>query len=172
MRRAIFSIISVTSFALGACNITSMYPEPLRAGSAIKADTAVLLVGNGGTETIGYLQFVHNSLPAINAHGISLSPGGIVAIAVPVGTTGLSLSNYTTSGRPGAYLPNGAALGYIPVRTPPIDINSPGLYYVATIFPGQQHNFEIKPTVTLLSQLRRERPEVLDLKPMNFSWSG
>jgi hypothetical protein len=173
MRKTIVSIIVVTSLALGACNTTSsMYPEPLRAGSAIKVDTAVLLVGNGGTETIGYLQFVHNSLPAINARGISLSPGGIVAIPVPVGTTGLSLSNYTTSGRPGGYLPNGTALGYIPVRTPPIDINSPGLYYVATVFPGQQHNFEVRPTGALLSQLRKERPEVLDLKPVNFSWSG
>lgn len=175
MHKAAFSIIIVTSFALAACNTTggsSMYPEALRAGSAIKADTAILLVGNGGTETINYLQFVHSSLPAINAGGISLPPGGIVAVPVPVGTTGLSLSNYTTSGRPGGYLSNGMALGYIPVRTPPLNVDSPGLYYVATIFPGQQHNFEIKPTGTLLSQFRKERPEVLGLKPVNFSWSS
>ncbi len=175
MHKAAFSIIIVTSFALAACNTTggsSMYPEALQAGSAIKADTAILLVGNGGTETINYLQFVHSSLPAINAGGISLPPGGIVAVPVPVGTTGLSLSNYTTSGRPGGYLSNGMALGYIPVRTPPLNVDSPGLYYVATIFPGQQHNFEIKPTGTLLSQFRKERPEVLGLKPVNFSWSS
>ena len=173
MRRVLSSIVLVTSLALVACNTTSsMYPEPLPAGSPIKTDTALVLIGNGGSETIGYLQFVHNSLPAINARGISLPPGGVVAVTVPVGTTGLSLSNYTTSGRPGGYLPNGMALGYIPVRTPPIDINSPGLYYVATIFPGQRQNFEIKPTGTLLSQLRKQRPELLDLKPVNFSWSG
>lgn len=171
MRKDILSLFIVTSFALGACNTTSsMYPEPLQAGSAVKGDTAILLVGNEGTETIGYIQFVHNSLPAINARGISLPPGGIVAIPVPVGTMGLSLSNYTTSGRPGAYLPSGAALGYIAVRTPPIDINSPGLYYVATIFPGQQHNFEIKPTASLLLKFRKDRPEILDLKSVNFSW--
>jgi hypothetical protein len=46
------------------------------------------------------------------------------------------------------------------------------LYYVATIFPGQQHNFEIKPAGILLSQLKKERPEILSLKPMNFSWSN
>jgi hypothetical protein len=172
MHKGIFSIL--TSFVLVACNTTgsSMYPEPLQAGGAIKGDTAIALVGNGGSETIGYLQFVHNSLPAINARGISLPPGGIVAIPIPVGTTGLSLSNYTTSGRPGGYLPNGIATGYIPVRTPPIDVNSPGLYYVATIFPGQQHNFEIKPTGNLLSQFRKERPEILNLKPINFSWTN
>ena len=172
MRKAIFSII-IASFVLGACNTTSsMYPEPVQAGSVIKNDAAIVLVGNSGSEIISYLQFVHNSLPAINAGGISLAPGGIIAIPVPVGTMGLSLSNYTTAGRPGSYLPNGMAMGFIPVRTPPIDINSPGLYYVATIFPGQRHAFEIKPTGTMLSQFRKERPEILDLKPVNFGWSG
>jgi hypothetical protein len=173
MHKAIFSIIIVASFALGGCNITSsMYPEPLQAGSAIKADTAVLLVGNGGAETIGYLQFVHNSLPAINARGISLPPGGVVAVPVPVGTTGLSLSNFTTSGRPGGYLPNGMAMGFIPVRTPPIDVDSSGLYYVATILPDRQPNFETRPTAILLAKLRKERPEISNLKPVNFSWSN
>jgi hypothetical protein len=170
MRKAMFSMIAVACFALVGCN--TIYPEPLQAGRPVKADTAILLAGNGGTDTIGYLQFVHSSLPAINARGIRLPPGEVVAVPVPVGTTGLSLSNYTTSGRPGGYLANGTALGYIPVRTPPIDINSPGLYYVATVFPGQQPNFEVKPTGPLLSQLRRERPEFLNLRPVNFSWSN
>lgn len=173
MRKVIFSIIVAASFALVGCNTTStMYPEPLPVGSAVKPDAAILLVGNGGTEAIGYLQFVHSSLPAINAYGISLSSGGVVAVPVPVGTTGLSLSNYTTSGRPGSYLPNGMAQGYIPVRTPPIDINSPGLYYVATILPGKQPNFETKPTAILLARLRKERPEISNLKSVNFSWSN
>lgn len=148
-----------------------MYPDPLQAGSPIKADAAILLVGNGGTETIDYLQFVHSSLPAINARGIRLPPGGIVAVPVPVGTKGLSLSSYTISGRPAGYV-NGMAMGFIPVHTPRIDINSTGLYYVATIFPGQQRDFEIKPTGALLSQLRKERPEVSAVKPANFSWSN
>jgi hypothetical protein len=64
------------------------------------------------------------------------------------------------------------AQGYIPVRTPPIDINSPGLYYVATILPGKQPNFETKPTAILLARLRKERPEISNLKSVNFSWSN
>jgi hypothetical protein len=31
---------------------------------------------------------VHSSLPAINVRGINLLPGGILAIPVPVGTSG------------------------------------------------------------------------------------
>jgi hypothetical protein len=175
MRSAVFFII-VTSYVLVACSAPgslSMYPEPLQAGSAIDNNTAIVLVGNDGSEVINYLQFVHNSLPAINARGISLPPGGIVAIPIPVGTSGLSLSNYTTLGRPGGYLPNGMATGFVPVRTPPIDINSRGLYYVATVFPAhQEHNFEIKPNGTLLAKFRKERPELTNLKPVNFSWSN
>jgi predicted small secreted protein len=172
MRKAILSIVIVTASALGACNTTSMYPEPVQAGSAIRNDAAILLVGNGGSETIDYLQFVHSSLPAINARGIRLSPGEVVAIPVPVGTTKLYLSNYTTSRRPGAYLPNGVAFGFVRVDTPSIDINSPGLYYVATIFPGQERNFETRPAGPQLIKLRKERPELAELKPVNFSWSN
>ena len=78
-----------------------MYPEAVQAGTAVKGDSAVVLVANGGDQTIDYLQFVHRGFPAINARGITLSPDGIVAIPVPVGTTGLYLSNYTSVGRPG-----------------------------------------------------------------------
>jgi hypothetical protein len=174
-RRQFLSVLSIviTSFVLAACNTTgssSMYPEPVQAGSTVKSDAAIVLVGNGGSEIIDYLQFVHNSLPAINARGINLPSGGIAAIPVPMGTTGLSLGNYTTLGRPGTYLPSGVAMGYVPVRTPPIDVQSPGLYYVATIVPGQQPNFEIKPTSSALAKLRKERPEIAGLKPVNFSW--
>ena len=78
----------------------------------------------------------------------------------------------TTTGRPGTYLPNGVASGFVPVRTPKIDIVSPGLYYVATVFPGQPRNFEIRPTAAQLAKLRKERPELAGLKPVNFGWSN
>jgi hypothetical protein len=149
-----------------------MYPEPVQAGVAVKGDTAVVLVGNGGDQTIDYLQFVHSGFPAINARGINLPPDGIVAIPVPVGTTGLQLSNYTSVGRPGTYLPNGMSSGFVRVNTPGIDIRSPGLYYVATIFPGQPRNFELKPAAAQLVKLRKDRPELADLKPANFNWSN
>jgi hypothetical protein len=147
-----------------------MYPEAVRPGDAVKNDTAVLIVANGGNQTINYLQFVHSSLPAINAGGINLSPGGIVAVPVPIGTSGLSLSNYTSSIAPAGYLPNGSSYGYIPVGTPPIDINSPGLYYVATVLPGQRPNYETKPTSQQIAKLKKERPELARLTPVNFNW--
>jgi hypothetical protein len=131
----------------------------------------VVLVGNGGSEAINYLQFTHSSMPAINARGIVLPPGGIVAVPIPVGTKSLTLSNYTTSGRPGGYLPNGMGYGYVPVRTPPIDISARGSYYVATIFPGVQKSFEVKPTPSMLSKFRNAFRKIASLKPMNFSWS-
>lgn len=170
MIRARFLVV-IVSLVFAGCDTTggaSMYPDAIQSGTVIKANTAVVLVGNGGDETINYLQFVHSSLPAINAREIRLQPGGIAAIPVPVGTTALSLSNFTTAGKPGGYLSNGMAFGYVPVRTPPIDINAPGLYYVATIFPGRQPNFDSKPIGSLAAKLKSERPELSGLKPMNF----
>lgn len=147
-----------------------MYPDAVRSGEAVRHDAALLIVANGGSQTINYLQFVHSSLPAINARGINLPPGGIVAVPVPVGTSGLSLSNYTSSAAPAGYLPSGASFGYVPVGTPPIDITSPGLYYVATIFPGQRPNYEVKPTTQQIVRLKKERPDLVRLRPVNFSW--
>jgi hypothetical protein len=149
-----------------------MYPDAVQAGSAVKGDSAIVLVGNGGSGTINYLQFVHNGFPAINVHGINLAPDGLVAVPVVVGTTGLELEDYTTTGRAGTYLPNGASMGFVPVHTPKIDINSPGLYFVATLFPGQQRNFETRPTAVQLAKLRKEHPELAGLKPVNFGWSN
>jgi hypothetical protein len=175
MRGWVFVIIAAC--ALAGCNTTgdvasTMYPDAVRAGSSVKGDAAVVVVGNGGSETINYLQFVHSGFPAINAHDITLAPDEVVAIPVPVGTKGLQLSNYTTSRRPGTYLPNGTSMGFVPVNTPGIDIASPGLYYVATVFPGQQRNFEVRPSGAQLSKLRKERPELAGLKPVNFGWSN
>ncbi|MGY4301567.1 hypothetical protein ACVWXN_009662 [Bradyrhizobium sp. i1.4.4] len=170
-------LVAVVACGLAGCNTTgdvasTMYPEAVRAGGAVKSDTAIVLVANGGSETINYLQFVHNGFPAINARGISVAPDGFVAIPVAVGTTGLELQNYTTTGRPGTYLPNGASMGFVPVHTPKIDLPAPGLYYVATVFPGQQCSFETRPTAVQLAKLRKERPELAALKPVNFTWSN
>src|SRR3954465_12022103 len=108
---------------LAACNLTEgpmMYPQALRAGRPIDGASAIVLVGNGGTETINSLQFTHSSMPAINVHNITLAPGEIVAVPVPVGTRELELSNYTVASRPAGYFTTGASYGYVPVRTPKI----------------------------------------------------
>lgn len=149
-----------------------MYPEALRAGSTIEGANAVVLVGNGGTETINYLQFVHSSMPAINAQNITLAPGGIVAIPVPVGTKELELETYTSAGRPAGYFSTGASYGYVAVHTPKIEISERGLYYIATVLPGQQPNYDVRPNPSMLAKFRNERREVGGLKPINFSWSN
>jgi len=161
---------------LAACNVTEgsmMYPEAVRAGSTIDAANAIVLVGNGGTDTINYLQFGHSSMPAINVRGISLAPGGIVAVPVPVGTRELELETYTSAGRPAGYFSTGASYGYVAVHTTPkIDITERGLYYLATVLPGRQPNYDMRPNPSMLAKFRSERREVAGLKPINFSWSN
>jgi hypothetical protein len=147
-----------------------MYTQPI-ADNSIPNDMAVVLVGNAGPDTINYLQFTHSLIPAINAHDIVLPPDTVVAIPVPIGTRGLSLTTYTTTTRPGLYLPSGTPLGYMPVRTPPIDITSRGVYFIATLFPNRPgSNFEAEPNLTSLARLRSMKPQLAKLPPMNFAW--
>jgi len=147
-----------------------MYPQALNEGQPLPGGKAVVLVGNGGPAGINYLQFVHSGLPAINVNGIDVPPMGIAAVPVPVGLTGFSLEDYTISGRGGGYLPNGMALGYIAVHTPKIDITTPGLYYIATVFPGSEQDFTTAPNPAMLRQFKAAHPQLAKLKPVNFSW--
>jgi hypothetical protein len=147
-----------------------MYPQAIAEDKIVDENTAILLVGNAGPASLGYLQFVHSALPAINVRNVALPPNGIVAVPVPVGLTKLELQNYSLSGGGGAYLPSGMAVGYVPVHTPKMDITSNGVYYVATIFPGAQPNFTTSPDLVMLKQFKAGHPKVASLKANNFTW--
>jgi hypothetical protein len=169
--------LAIISFVVSTTSVSTplqsaMYPRALDSSSLPDNDEAVVLVGNAGSETIDYLQFTHSSLPAINARNIMLLPGGVVAIPIPVGTKSLSLSNYTVAGRPGGYFFNGMSTGFVPVNTPPIDINSRGVYFVATISSDRRSttHFDTRPSSALLSKLKGTRPKISTLKAMNFTW--
>lgn len=159
---------------LGACASLpenfAMYPQALDGNKNVPHDTAVVLVGNGGAATIGYLQFAHSSLPAINAYNLNLTANDIAAIPIPVGIKALSLHRYSLANRPGFYLPNGMAVGYSHVDSRAVDITTPGLYYVATVFPGMPKGHTAAPSPAILAHLKKTRPQLLHLKPINFDW--
>jgi hypothetical protein len=161
-------------FVLSGCGSTpshfSMYPEAIEEDRNVDEATAILLVGNAGPASIDYLQFVHSSLPAINARNIMVPPNGVIAIPIPVGIKSLEFNSYTLAGRSGGYLPSGMSVGYIPVHTPRIDITSRGLYYVATLFPGSPDKYSVEPNAVMLAQFRRTHPQLANLKPINFVW--
>jgi hypothetical protein len=167
---AVSALLSLTVSCGSVPDKFSMYPSALQDGKSVDNDIAVVLVGNTGPESISYLQFGHSSLPAINVRGIDVRPNSIVAVPVPVGINGLSLEDYTVSGRGSGYLPNGAAYGYIAVHTPRIDISSRGLYYIATIHAGLTERFTVNPDPAMLTQFRKMHPQFANLKPINFSW--
>jgi hypothetical protein len=170
MRKLAVAVVSFILSLNAIAEASMMYPDVLQPGSTVDTDTAIVLVGNGGRETIDYLQFTHSSMPAINARGIVLPPGGVVAVPVPVGTKALSLNCYTVAGRPGGYFTTGMGYGYIAVHSPPVDIGVRGTYYVATIFPGTQQKFELKPTASMLAKFRAAHRPLASLKPVNFNW--
>jgi hypothetical protein len=175
LRRRIANGVMAMSVLLSvaACSVPekfSMYPTALDTTSLVAEDVAVVLVGNAGPATIDYLQFSHSSLPAINARGIELRPGEVVAIPIPIGIKELSLQTYTTASGGAGYLPNGMSYGYIPVRTPKIDITSRGAYYLATILPDQQQNFTAAPDAAPLKKFANTHPQIAKLRSINFNW--
>jgi hypothetical protein len=164
------TLLSLVVACASAPGKFSMYPSAIQAGQSVDDEMAVLLVGNVGPDSINYLQFVHSSLPAINVRGIDVPPNSIVAVPVPVGISSLSLEDYTVSGRGSGYLPNGMAIGYIPVHTPRIDISSRGLYYIATIHAGSSERYTTHPDPAMLMQFRKTHPQLASLKPIDFTW--
>jgi hypothetical protein len=147
-----------------------MYPQAVTGDRDISEQTAIVLVGNAGPASLGYLQFVHSGMPAINVQNIELRPRGIVAVPVPVGLTALELANYTVSGQAAGYLSSGTSYGYVPVRTPRMDIPAHGVYYVASILPDARPNFSSSPDPAMLTQFKNTHPRIANLKALNFTW--
>jgi hypothetical protein len=148
----------------------SMHPALLQAGEPVPADMAVILVGVSGPATVDYLQFGHSSMPAINAR-FPAKGNTIVPIAIPVGIKQLTLSTITLGGRRSGYLQSGMSYGYIAVRTPKLDIEKPGLYYIATLdtnFPGQYQSTPIREQLKAFQATYRATAGKLE--PANFKW--
>lgn len=133
---------------------------------------AVVLVGFTGPSAVNYIQFTHSSSPAINARFDGApEANGIVAIPMPVGLKKLSLGVYTRAGSGSGYLPSGASFGYIDVRTPPIDITEPAVYYLATIDTSKPGQYSLQPIESQLTAAKTKFAEQLKVrKTANFTW--
>lgn len=173
-KSAIICTLLVCGFLAGCATPPnfSMYPQRLQAGQNLAPDMAVVLVGITGPAAVNYIQFTHSSTPAINARFDGTpEANSIVAIPMPVGLKKLSLGVYTRAGRSGGYLPSGASFGYIDVRTPPLDITEPAIYYLATIDTARPGQYSLQP---LESQLTAAKAKFADQftgkKTANFAW--
>ncbi len=176
METRIAPIIAAALLGLcaGACGSVAsnfeMHPQAVVEDKTVDSNTAILLVGNAGPASIGYVQFVHSFMPAINVGNIVLPPNGIIAVPVPVGITNMEINCYTIAGRGGGYLPSGMSVGFIPVHTPRMNITAHGVYYVATIVAGEARKFTVTPDPGMLKQFKSTHPQIARLTAVNFSW--
>lgn len=157
---------------LCACSVPanfSMYPARLHGNQQLDNDRAVILVGIAGSGQVNYLQIGHSSVPPMNVK-LENDPQGntIVAIPAPVGLKRVSLGVYTIAGRRAGYTPFGSSFGYIDVHSPGIDLISPGLYYLATIYPASPGKWDTHPPTHLLSRFKEQYPNLSGLSPINF----
>lgn len=148
----------------------SMYPKPLQPDEEIPTNMAVILVGVSGPASISYLQFGHSSMPAINAR-FPAKANTVVPIAIPVGIKQLSLSSITMGGQASGYSSSGTSYGYIGVHTPKLNIEKPGLYYIATLQTDNPGQYQLVPIPEQLKEFRSKYQGIAGkLEPINFGW--
>lgn len=144
-------------------------PQALLGTEQLAPDMAVVLVGVTGPGQMNYMQFTHASFPSLN---LRFDPRGdsIVAFAVPVGTRKLSLSSYTLKGRRAGYA-GGMSFGYIPVHSATIDIDAPGIYFLATVDTSDALRYSAQPLPEQLREVRLRLEKTLDGRAtVNFAW--
>ncbi len=160
------------ALALGGCSQNfSLNFDAVTVDKDIEDNRAVILVGNGGTAAIDYLQFTQAApMPPINVRGKNVQPNGILAVPIPVGTKSLSLASYARTDRPTGVMPTGSYYGHIPVNTAAIDIDTKGIYYIVTLFPGRTDAPSPAPDPAALQQFRQAHPRLAQLPALNFAW--
>lgn len=143
-------------------------PRPLQIGEDVPENFAVIMMGVVGTESLDFLQLDHSVGRGTGMSPTFLAPPkGIVAIAIPIGIKQLSISYVTTGRLRAGYRPNDT----VQVNTPKLDINRPGLYYVATLDTNNPRQFQMHPLPEQMKQFRADYAgTVSGLEPINFKW--
>ncbi|MBI3571665.1 MAG: hypothetical protein HY082_11300 [Gammaproteobacteria bacterium] len=143
-----------------------MDPRPLRIEDGLPKNSAVILIGVSGAESVDYLGLSHSAFPRMNTTFPAHS-NTIVAIAIPVGIKRLSIYSVTIGRRRAGYQPNDT----VEVHAPELDINRPGLYYVATLDTNHPGHFQTAPLPEQLKKFRAEYGSTVErLDPINFKW--
>jgi hypothetical protein len=141
-------------------------PKPLRVGEDIPKSFAVILIGVVGAESVDYLSLNHSTRPGIDTTFPAKS-NAIVAISIPVGIKQLSISQVTIGRRRAGYRPNDT----VGVNAPKLNIDQPGLYYIATLDTNNPGQFQKNPRPDQLKQFRANyRYTIGSLDPINFKW--
>lgn len=141
-------------------------PRPLQIGESVPDNFAVIMIGVVGTESLDFLHLDHSVKRGMSPNILAF-PKGIIAFAIPIGIKQLSISQVTTGRLRAGYRPNDTAQ----VNTPKLDIDRPGLYYVATLDTDHPGKFQTAPLPEQLKQFRVDYGKTLKkLEPINFKW--
>jgi hypothetical protein len=144
-----------------------MYPTPLTPTQKVASNQAIILVGSSGPGGVSYVQFLHSGMPAINVRQPFSSE--ILAVPMTVGIKQLKVHVYTATGQGSGYI-GSMSFGYNTVKSVPVDIDRPGIYYLGTIQPAHRQVVP-DPDSAQLSQLREKYKASFEgLEPVNFRW--
>ena len=159
--------------SLGGCvssiPVKEFHERPLRSMSDIDSQTAVVLVGAIGSETINYIQLCSKSTSCLNYKNISLH-NDVIALPVPVPIKGLELNSYTVSSRRAFYF-GVQPVGYIGVNRERINIDEPCAFYLLTIHTDEKGGYDLAPSIRMLNMAKEKYGSLPSkMKALNFSW--
>ncbi|MSR88687.1 MAG: hypothetical protein EXS67_03420 [Candidatus Margulisbacteria bacterium] len=168
MKALHFVLLGLCLLTLSGCKDVYLLEDK----NSIGKDQAVLLVDIQGNSAINYIQFV-GVFPAINIR-FPAKHNELVAIVVPVGTSGIEFSCFTYEGKPSGYIPIGytaRSFGYIPIKgIPPLNVPKPGIYFFGTLNTDTQ-TYSPTPNIERLPMTIKKYGELLNnLESINFSW--
>jgi hypothetical protein len=143
-----------------------MSPKPLQVREVVPKNFAVILIGINGTGSADYLYLNHSARPGMLSNFPAKS-NAVVAIAIPVGFKQLSISQTTVS-QSQAGIRTSDTVG---MQTPKLDIDRPGIYYMATLDTNHPGQFQTGPNEEQLKVFRAQYRDTLgNLQPINFEW--
>lgn len=167
LKNVIFVFLIIGLSFLSGCKEAYLLEDKPEVGE----NQAILLIDIQGSSPINYVQ-LGGVFPAINIR-FKAKHDEVVAVVVPVGIKGLEFNCFTYEGKSSGYIPIGytaTSYGYYPVRSVPIDILKPGIYFFGTLNTDTR-DFSSTPNVARLEGVRAQWRVLFNgLDPINFSW--
>ena len=143
-------------------------PKPLGIGEHIPDGFAVVLVGFAGAQSVESLRFDHSSSQSIAMNAtFSARSNTVLAFAIPGGIKSLGLVSVGIGRSPFA----NSTDGWGRVISRKVDVNRPGVYYLATLDTDHPGKVLATPLPELLKKFRTDYADTVGtLEPINFSW--
>ena len=168
-----YLFIVIISLIISGCSRSEFQTDfkTYSQNSVIKDNTAIILFGIKGNNTVNYLQFMSNkALPALNYRNLNVQ-NGILALKVHVPLEYFRFGVFSV-GKAGYVVAGGfqSSYGYISVKSKPIEINKKGIYFYGILDTDKRVINQTMSKEFLNLSKEKYKDLLRGLEPINFNW--